>query len=292
MKSPLIQFFKNPYPFYEDTIQALKISCGIGVFISLFCYLFRPIGLDELDDISLLGFGLVSFTVCGFYMIILPLFLPKILTTRNWNIIKEIIWVILINVSLAFSNYFYLGYVFNAGYAFKWSIFLFVLTWTVAIAIIPAIAIIFYKQIFVYRKIVKEVEKIDAKLIAKGHMFLYNQATVLTIHSDNKNEALTIDANDLLFIASAGNYIEVFHLKGEHEIRKSLVRNNISRVEKDLKQFNAIIRCHRSYIINLNRVHRIKGNLQGYQLFLKNTEQHVPVSRSYTKVIQKVVMDK
>lgn len=288
----LKKFLNSPYPFYEDRRQGLRLSLAIGFFIGFFCYLFRPLGLHELNDLSLMGFGLVTFIVCFFYMVVLPTVFPVNLSNRVWKVYKEIIWVTLINCSIAISNYFYLGWAFNAGYKFEWSIFLFVLKWTVLIAIIPAVAIIFYKQIFIYRKIVKEVERIDSKLISRNNMFLSKDQNNIIIDSDNKKDKLVIELNDFLFITSAGNYIEVFHVGEEDRIRKSLVRNNISKVEEGLKKFDTIIRCHRSHIVNLNKVHRIKGNLQGYQLFFKGIEDQIPVSRSYTKVIKKIVLEK
>jgi hypothetical protein len=285
----IFRFLFYPYPFYENSKQALKICTGIGLFISLFCYLFRPVGLDELNDLSLLGFGLVTFIGCSFYMVLLPLLFPKVLTTNNWKIYKEILWIILINVSNSLLFYYYLGYVFNAGYEFKLDIYLFVLTWTVIIAVIPAIAIIFYKQIFVYKKIVKVVEKIDAKLVTKNNSFIPKEFTELNFSSENKNESLTIDAADFLFLSSAGNYVEVFYIK-DNLVERKLLRNNLSRVEKEIGKVKGIIRCHRSHIVNTNKIHHVKGNLQGYRLYFRGIEEQIPVSRSYTKLIKENIL--
>ena len=46
--------------------------------------------------------------------------------------------------------------------------FMLVLFYTALVAVIPAIAIILYKQVFVYKKIVREVEQMDINLEKGG----------------------------------------------------------------------------------------------------------------------------
>lgn len=290
MSNKIIQFLKYPYPFYENIMQALKLSLGIGFFIGLFCYLFHPFGLEHATDIELLGFGLVSFFVCGFYMMLLPLLFGKILHHKKWRIYKEILWILLITSSIATANYFYLGFIFDAGYAFNLRIFLFVLTCTVLIAIIPAIAIILYKQVFVYKRIVQEVEKIDAKLISRNSLFVQDESKIrITFKSDTRKNDVHVFLDEFVLLSSFGNYIEVYYLKN-NELTKQLIRNTISNIEKDLKEINSIVRCHRSHMINLQKIDRVKGNLQGYQLFFKVADIQVPVSRSYTRLIKEAVL--
>ncbi|NNK69400.1 MAG: LytTR family transcriptional regulator [Flavobacteriaceae bacterium] len=50
------------------------------------------------------------------------------------------------------------------------------------------------------------------------------------------------------------------------------------------------MRCHRSYIINVDHVQHISGNLQGYQLELSGFQDLVPVSRSYTRRIKTLLL--
>lgn len=286
-----MKFLNDPYPFYENIRQAFKLSIAIGSFIGLFCYLFRPFGLEAATDIQLLGFGLVSFLVCAFYMMLLPVIFEEALSHKKWKVYKEILWILLITSSIATANYFYLGLIFNAGNTFNLRVFLFVLTCTAIIAIIPAIAIILYKQVFVYKRIVKEVEKIDAKLVSRNILFSEDESKIrITFKSDTKKNDVHIFLDQFVLLSSFGNYIEVYYLK-EHELKKQLIRNTISNIEKDLKEIKSIVRCHRSHMINLQKIHRVTGNLQGYQLFFKVVDLQVPVSRSYTKLIKEAVLN-
>lgn len=290
MGTKIARFFYLSYPFYEDARQAFKLSIGIGFFIGFFCYLFRPFGLDELGRLELLGFGGVSFIVCSFYMILLPLLFKNVLHHRNWKVYKEILWILLITTSIATANYFYLGFIFDAGYSFNSSIFFFVLTSTVLVAIIPAITIILYKQVFVYKKIIKEVEKLDAKLVSREVIFDNADATKkLHFKSDTKKNDVILQIDEFIALSSFGNYLEILFYQNE-KVTKQLIRNTISNIEKDLSEVESVVRCHRSHMINIDKVVKVKGNLQGYQLFFDAIEIQIPVSRSYAKKIQQAIL--
>lgn len=288
MINKFLKFFNAPYPFYEDTKQGFKVSLGIGTFIGLFCYLFKPFGLQADVNEKLLGFGVVSFLVCAFYMMLLPLIFKKSLNNRGWKIYKEILWIILITTSISKANYFYLGYIKNIGYTFNLKVFLSIIYHTSIIATIPAITIILYKQVFIFKKIVKEVERIDAKLIANNSIENEQAKEKVILKSDTKKNDLELFVDQLVAITSFGNYLEVFFIE-EEKLSKKLIRNAISTVENDLKEAENIIRCHRSHIINLNKVEKVEGNLQGYQVFFKEENLQIPVSRSYTKKVKNAV---
>ena len=271
-----------PYPFYENSRQGLKICLGIGLFIALFCVFFEPFGLDSVSTMGQIGYGVVSFVVCLLFIVILPMIFPNQLRNEGWTIGREILWILSITFSLGVANYFYSGFVFGAGYGFHLKSFLLVCLYTCLVAIIPAIAIILYKQVFEYKKIIKQAEILDGKLVARGlQTDEQNNGTVLNFNTELKGDALTINMGNFLFLSSSGNYIEVHYLNDGH-LKKQLIRNSISGIENDLTQYDKLFRCHRSYLVNLNQVEHLSGNLQGYQLGLKGLDTPIPVSRSYT----------
>ena len=286
----IIKFLNYPYPFYEDTKQSVKICVGIGIFITAFCYFFKPVGLDQIPVLGQLGYGLVSFLVCSFYIILLPMIWKKQLRTQGWKIYKEILWICTIVTSLAIANYYYSGFFFSPP-SNPTETFLFVIFYTGLIALIPAVAIILYKQLFVYKKIISDTQKISSKLALKNlvHQELDKGKSNLKITSDNNNDILELNVDEFYFLSSSGNYVEIFYYRNETP-QKKLIRNNISKIEQQLKEFNSIIRCHRSHMINASKINKASGNLQGYQLQFLNFPDTIPVSRSYTKKIKNNIL--
>ena len=50
---------------------------------------------------------------------------------------------------------------------------------------------------------------------------------------------------------------------------------------EELKAYENIFQCHRSFVVNVNNITSAKGNSNGYQLRLGNSYTTIPVSRQY-----------
>ncbi len=109
---------------------------------------------------------------------------------------------------------------------------------------------------------------------------------LVKIPTENKEEDFEVEADNLLYIQAADNYLEIIFLENQ-SISKKLIRNTLKSiseiVEKDFPQF---FRCHKSYLINLHQVKHISGNAQGYKLHLFYGEELIPVSRKNNSIIK------
>ena len=98
---------------------------------------------------------------------------------------------------------------------------------------------------------------------------------------DEKGELkVTIHKSNLLYIESADNYVYLWYINKE-TVSRLLIRNTLKTLEYQLAKTN-IMRCHRSYMINLDHVSMIrkeKGNL--YAVFDVSDVVDIPVSGSY-----------
>ena len=105
----------------------------------------------------------------------------------------------------------------------------------------------------------------------------------LTLSSDTGKDEITLKINDLLFIESSENYATVVYLK-QNTPTRALLRNTLSRLESQANQPD-VVRCHRSFVVNLNQIERVTGNAQGYKLHLVGGSFVVPVARQYNATI-------
>lgn len=110
-----------------------------------------------------------------------------------------------------------------------------------------------------------------------------------TIESNTK-ETITIIPRNLYFAKAEGNYVDICFIENGR-IKNSLLRININAVEGLLKKYPNIVRCHRSYIVNLKHVRGREGRANGVTLLLDD-DMRIPVSRSYDKYIRKVIKPK
>jgi len=98
---------------------------------------------------------------------------------------------------------------------------------------------------------------------------------------DEKGEMrLSIRREHLVLIESADNYVCVHYLNGD-KTKKTMVRNTLSRVAEHLKG-TGIVRCHRSYMINLEHAKIMHRDKEGVFIELgMEGMPDVPISRTY-----------
>ncbi len=102
------------------------------------------------------------------------------------------------------------------------------------------------------------------------------------IISDNGKENITFYIDNLAYVTSQGNYASFF-LKNEGDFKEKIIRITLTKIAIELKDYSNIIRCHKSYLVNINHVNDISGNARGYLLKLDFVPINIPVSRKFSK---------
>jgi hypothetical protein len=110
---------------------------------------------------------------------------------------------------------------------------------------------------------------------------------MILLESDYKHGNLELNERDLLFIHTADNYVDVYYLDGKN-IQHSLVRTTLSSVEKAIAS-QRVLKCHRSYIVNLHHVNSCKRPVSELRLQFGGKEYLIPVSRNYRERIRKAL---
>lgn len=109
---------------------------------------------------------------------------------------------------------------------------------------------------------------------------------------DEKGEMrLSVRRENLVLIESADNYVCVYYLNGD-KTKKTMVRNTLSRVAEHLKG-SRIVRCHRSYMINLDHAKILHRDKEGVFIELGiEGMPDVPISRTYADNIREWLVDR
>ena len=97
-------------------------------------------------------------------------------------------------------------------------------------------------------------------------------------------ESLAINPTQIMYLEASGNYVNVYY-KQEAQYRK-ILRTTIKCMEEQLVDYPFLVRCHRTYIININWVTHLNRNTQGYHLNLRDSLKEIPVSRTYLKELK------
>jgi hypothetical protein len=105
-------------------------------------------------------------------------------------------------------------------------------------------------------------------------------ASPIFIKAHVKIDDFYFKADDLLFAKADGNYVTVYILK-DGFLKSELKRISLKQLEIQLAAYPYLLRCHRAYLLNVQRVAKLSGNSQGYLISFDETENKVPVSRAY-----------
>lgn len=107
-------------------------------------------------------------------------------------------------------------------------------------------------------------------------------AKTLIAFPDEKGDLkISIMLDNLLYIESADNYATIYYLNKSNKAHY-LIRNSLKWMEENLAKDTSLIRCHRSYIVNMVKVKILKKERGGIMLELdaENTPD-IPVSKTY-----------
>lgn len=272
---------KQPYLIKDSVADILKMSFVYGLFVTLFLLVFQPFGLSSLGsrlvETCIIYGAITTIAIIILNIIIAPLF-PKYFDEQGWNTGKEISWTIVNIMSIGLANAVFTSYLNDNSLSLKY-IFLFEF-YTLMVSFLPITFIIIYQESKYTRRFTELSHDISQKLTPHT-----NPKSIVKINSQNQNEELIISSSDLLFIKAADNYIEVYYLD-ESQVEVSLLRNTLKNVELIFYTNENIIRCHKSYLVNLQYVNNVSGNAQGYKLHLDFTDIPVPVSRKLNNFVK------
>ena len=117
----------------------------------------------------------------------------------------------------------------------------------------------------------------------------FKSSSLISIRDSRGVLQLSIAKENLIYIESADNYICIWYIKND-QLKKQLMRITMKDISEQLADTN-VIRCHRSYMVNLDLVkvmRREKENLF-LELGVPNVKE-IPISKTYgEQVLRRLV---
>jgi hypothetical protein len=258
------------YPVSGSWKEILVSSFFVAATAYLFLIVFQPFGaytyVHEYKNLMMLPYAVITFIV---YAASNFLIMGR---ERAWNLKMELLKNLYVLLACSVFNYVYNIYFIN-HVPFSIMHFFSMIFYTTSVASPITLTYILGRYLYFGRQ--WDVPQHERPATA---------GRLLTITPETGTDALTLREEDFLFAESDGNYTTVHYLDGTSPGRQ-LLRLSLKNLEAQVGD-GAIIRCHRSYIVNTGRVSKMKGNAQGYKLFVQSGAGFVPVSRNYINKIK------
>ena len=277
-KSKLYSWFNKPFPSYLSIKQKISIPVYFGIFVSAFLYIFQPFGIETNNLLYVVIYGITTTLIMLFFSIIFPLFFPKFSNEDKWNVHKHIIYVFLHILFIGLANSI-IAYFFQED-LLENSLFVIIfiaIAQTFAIGVFPVFVLTFWLE----RKLMKQHQEIAKNTSDKLKSKTIQETQKIKISSQNQKEIIETNTENLICIKAEGNYCKIFI--ENKKIEKKVMRVTMKKIEDDLSKLKNIVRCHKSFFVNLDKINDVTGNARGYFFLIDELDFSIPVSRNFSK---------
>ena len=104
----------------------------------------------------------------------------------------------------------------------------------------------------------------------------------ITLFDNSGEMKLSVRSSNLYYIESDDNYIKVWYSDNKGALKQYMLRCRLKTVEESFKG-SSLVRCHRQYIINIDKVKVLRKEKDGYELVLdSDLIAPIPVTKTYS----------
>ena len=110
---------------------------------------------------------------------------------------------------------------------------------------------------------------------------------IINLMDNNGNLKLSVKLDNLYYIKAEDNYINVFYQRSG-AIASYMLRCKMQTIADNCVDSSSLMRCHRSYIVNIKKVSVLHNESDGFVIdFERDGLESVPVSKTYSmKVLE------
>lgn len=285
----------KPIPsFIYSRANQIFMILFVPIFALIFINIYRPLDFDRIDDSILKGLNIsrdMSIQLIALMLVtggmavatISRVIMRAYTNKRSISYIGYIVWIL--GEIGAMASLYTLAALFTDTDKSIPELFNNSFVKTSLILFIPYTICYIY---FVWQENRRELRSLR-KQIDRDETVL--QKVYIHILDEKDEMRLSIRRENLVAIESADNYVCIYYLNGD-KTKKSMVRNTLSRVAEHL-QGTRIVRCHRSYMINLDHAKILHRDKEGVfiELGIEGIPD-IPISRTYADNVREWLINK
>lgn len=264
----------NIPPFLTSKNNIVKTVVFTALFALAFINFYAPFGVNKWFHLSQWQLFFYSSLVIltGVMVIVVSRIIMYHFTKRHTlNYIRFLIWIFIEIASMAFFYALFVKYALNDQRLFTEILKISVKN-TALVLLIPYSVLSLY---FSYQEKSKKLELLEGSNPPVEH-----RKRMIPFHDENNNLKFSIKHDDLLYLEAMDNYVTIFY-ESTPKMAKYVIRNSLKNLEQRLTGLG-VIRCHRSYLVNFEKVKLLKKEKEGLYLELDSTHSiKLPVSKTY-----------
>lgn len=275
-----MQFYEKAIPEYLNRRgNIISLVLFTAAFALIFINVYAPFGADSYLKLSGIRLFLYSsFVILTGMLVVVVSRVIMYLYSRNYslNYWRYIVWVIAEILVMSFVYCIYVKFILADERDFM-NIFNASIKNTSLIILLP------YTILWLFFSWKDKAVKLEE---LKETPREQQTGGMIPFRDEKGTLRLSVHAEDLLYLEAADNYVSVHYLH-RNKLQKFMVRNSMKSYEDQFSESN-IIRCHRSFMVNLDKVDIIRKEKDGLHLEL---DTETPVSLLVSKTYIKGVME-
>lgn len=244
----------------------------VPIFLFLFLILYRPFNLTELLTLRHGGYAFnCSMVMCIMFLVLLVsrLLLWGVRNVVDFKRRTYFLWCVSEVVVSSFFIAMYVTLMSGDSYVY--------------IDVLPKV-LTTLSGVIIFPYLIMSL-LLESDVLARYNMEDPEDMSKIRFYDDKHNLKFVADSKTVLYIESHENYCSIFYTEGGR-VKNFLLRGTMKRMEEDCSKFG-ILRCHRSYFVNVGRVKVLRKEREGYnvaELDIPGIES-IPITPRYYQTI-------
>jgi hypothetical protein len=267
--------FQKPIPSYQNEKQNIvRLILFTSLFALVFLNIYSPFGSDKWFNVTRLQFFTYSSLIIltGVLVVVISrVIMYKV--SRRYSIIlwQYLVWIFAEVLSMSLSYAVFEKFILKDGRLFEELVKTSSRN-TALVLLLP------YSILWLYFSWRDKKEQIER--LADGQSLSVNSRNMIAFYDEKGILKLSVKKENLLYLESAENYVSICYINKD-KVSKYLLRDTLKKIEESLSG-TEIIRCHRSYMVNFEKVKVIRRDRDGLKLgFDDPLVTDIPVSKTY-----------
>jgi len=267
--------FQKPIPSYLNEKQNIvRLILFTSFFALVFINIYSPFGADRWFNVTRLQFFTYSSLIIltGVLVVVISRLIMYHVSKRNTILIWHyLVWIFAEVLSMALAYAIFEKFLLDDARLF--TVLVKISTRNTALVLLLPYSVSWLY--FSWRDKKEQIER-----LAEGPAHPSNTRNMIPFYDDKGMLKFSVKKENLLYLESAENYVSICYINKD-KVSKYLLRDTLKKIEETFSG-TEIVRCHRSYMVNFEKVKVIRRDRDGLKLGFDNPlVTDIPVSKTY-----------
>ena len=271
--------FQKPIPAYlNDKHNIVRLILFTSLFALVFINIYSPFGAEKWFNLTkpeFFTYSSLTILVGVLVVVISRIIMYNVVKKYTINIWQYLIWIFAEILLMAMTYALFEKFFLKDQRLFTELVKVSSRN-TALVLLLPYSVLWLY---FSWRDKQEQIERME-----NIQAFPANIRDMIPFYDEKGILKFSIKKENLFYLESAENYVSICYLS-KGKVSKFMLRDTLKNTE-DHFQGTEIIRCHRSYIVNFEKVKVIRKDKEGLKLELDNPSvMDIPVSKTYVNSV-------